>query len=517
MTIKDIMDGITNWKFDKERITNLAIGLSAILTHESFIARPIYLTKMKYLFCIFSVFLFLSCKQTINGDLLIENVNIIDVQSGEVIAQQDVVITGNRIFNIGNHKQKDIQAKQVIDGKNKYLIPGLWDMHIHILEEDWYKWQLPLLRMNGIIGFREMWGDKNIIDSAKVEMRNSNLSYFHFVSSGHILDGEKPYHKNSTRATTPIEATRIVDSLANSKVDFIKIYSYLKPEVFYSIAKSCKEKKIPFAGHVPHTVWITSASKAGMASMEHLYGFLLEGCENSDSALFLMQQSVDAFIEGNVKKRAEVSRKFNSFTLANISKDKLRKIAQVLKANNTYIVPTLVTLRGSYFTNDTSFTNDSRLKYMSKGTIDYWKEETESDLKKNIDIDWQNKRKRWEVEQVIMKILTEEKVPIMAGTDSDNPYAFPGFSLHDEMALFVEFGMTPIEALRTSTLNPAKYLNVLDSLGTISEGKLADVVLLDANPIENIKNTTMINTVIVKGKIYGKDYFDWVKNRQYPR
>lgn len=467
----------------------------------------------KYVSFLLCIILFSSCKQTISGDVLIENVNIIEVESGDVLIHQDVVITGNKITNISKHNKDNILTSSVIDGENKYLIPGLWDMHVHILEEDWYKWQLPLLRSNGIIGFREMWGDKKVIDSVKAEMQNSSLPYFHFVASGHILDGETAYHKNSTHVTTPNEATRIVDSLINSKVDFIKIYSFLKPEAFYSIAQRCKERRVPFVGHVPHTVWITSASKAGMASMEHLYGFLIEGCANSDSALSLMQQSVDAFVKGNTDERERVSRKLHSLTLDNISEEKLRKISRVLKTNDTYIVPTLVTLRGNYFTNDTSFTNDSRLKYMSKGTIEYWKEETESDLKKNNEIDWQNKRKRWQVEQLIMKILTEENVPIMAGTDSDNPYSFPGFSLHDEMALFVQFGMTPIEALRTATLNPAKYLNVLDSLGTISEGKLADVVLLDANPLENIKNTTMINTVIVNGKLYRKDYFDMVLNR----
>lgn len=465
---------------------------------------------MKYFSFILFMLFFTSCKQTIKGDLLIENVNIIDVENGKVIIGQDVVITGNKITDITTHRKNNIQTTAVINGENKYLMPGLWDMHIHILAHEWYKWQLPLLRANGIIGFREMWGNLKLADSIKTEMQKGTLPYFHFIASGHILDGKKPFQENSTPVATPQAAIRIVDSLINAKSDFIKVYSFLEPDVFYAIAKRCKERNFPFAGHVPHTVWLTGASEAGMASMEHLYGFLMEACESSDSALFLMQQSEKAFENGNKEERKKIWIKFHALTLNHFSEAKLRSIAQVLRKNNTYIVPTLVTLRGGYFTNDTSFINDPRLKYMSQETRDYWKEETENDLKKNSELEWQNKRQRWQVEQRIIKILSEEKVSIMAGTDSDNPYAFPGFSLHDEMALYVEFGMKPIDALRTATINPVKFLKMTDSLGTIEKGKLADVVLLDVNPLENIKNTTRINTVIANGKVYSKRYIDSV-------
>lgn len=471
--------------------------------------------KMSRLFCgILLSLVSFSCRQSISGDILIADVNIIDVEAGTIITNQDVVITGNKITNIVDHDRADIKSQTVINGSNQYLIPGLWDMHAHMMREKWYASQMPLLRANGITGFREMWGDLNIANFVRSQIAADSLPYFRLVASGHILNGKKPFWRGAIPVETEDRAAQIVDSLIHGNADFIKVYSFLTPEVFQAIANRCEEKKIIFAGHVPHTVWLTDASKAGMASMEHLYGFLAEACAKSDSAMALMQQSVTAFEKGDKVGRKKASLLFHSLVLNHFSKEKMRSIAQTLKRNNTHIVPTLVTLRGEYFTNDSSFTQDPRLKYMSEETLGYWKETTEYDIKNNTEIDWQNKRRRWLIEQEIMKILISEKVLIMAGTDADNPYAFPGFSLHDEMALYVECRMTPIEALRSATITTAKFLKISDSLGTVKTGKLADLVLLEANPLEDIRNTTKINTVIANGKLYSKNYIDSIlKNR----
>lgn len=470
-------------------------------------AQLLSLLKMNRLFYYIVLSLaFFSCKPSIKGDILIENANVVDIKTGNIIYSQDIVITANKITAVSRHDHSNIRARTVIDGTNQYLIPGLWDMHAHMMRENWYASQMPLLRSNGITGFREMWGDLEIANGVRSQMENDKLPYFRFVMSGHILDGKKPFWGGSIPVETEGRALTVIDSLLNRKADFIKIYSFLTPDMFHAIARRCKEKEVPFSGHVPHTVWLTHASNAGMASMEHLYGFLIEACSNSDSAMALMQQSVKAFEKGNKEERKNIQLLFSSLVLNNFSKEKMRLIAQTLRKNNTYIVPTLVMLRGEYFTNDTSFTNDARLKYMSSETRAYWKETTENDIKRNTGTDWLNKRKRWLIERQIMEILISEKVLIMAGTDADNPYAFPGFSLHDELALYVEYGMSPLEALRSATITPLNFLKMTDSIGTIEKGKLADLVLLQANPLEDIKNTTKISTVISNGKMYGKNY-----------
>ena len=372
---------------------------------------------------------------------------------------------------------------------------------------------MPLMRANGITGFREMWGDLGVASDVKRKIRSDSLPHFRFIASGHILDGRKPFWKRSISVAAEDEAYHLVDSLKKSGSDFIKVYSFLDPKVFNAIAERSKELSIPFAGHLPHTVRLADASSKGMASMEHLYGFLTEACSDADSAFALMQQSVAAFNSGNKEERSRLSLQYHSLVLENFNLQRLRSVCEVLKRNNTHIVPTLATLKGIYFINDTTFTNDQRKRYLSDETLDYWREVEAEDLKSNSEQDWSNKRRRWEVEQTIMEILIREKVTIMAGTDCDNPYAFPGFSLHDELSMFVDLGMTPLDALRSATLVPAKFMNLADSIGSISQGKLADLVLLKANPLDNIKNTTSIEVVVANGKLYDKHYIAYVLDR----
>jgi hypothetical protein len=437
------------------------------------------------------------------GDILINNVNIVDVEKGTIVSNQDVGITGNRISYIGNHNRRSLAAKERIDGSGKFLMPGLWDMHVHTFIEDWYTWQFPLFLANGIIGFRDMWGNSKLADSVRAEMRKGNLPSFHFTLSGHILDGKKPFWPGSFSAPDVHTAITLVDSLAEAGTDFLKIYSSISADVFEAIAKRCKQKNLPFAGHVPVRVWLTKASDAGMASMEHLYGFHIEACAFPDSAMQLKIRDVENYEAGkDAKQRQALARVGEKFVLENFSEERMRNIARILRKNNTYVVPTMVTLRGGYFTNDPVFTNDERLKYMSKGTRDYWQQQQENDFKRFSEEDWQNKRTRYAIEKQMIKILWQEKVPILTGTDSDNPFAFPAFSLHDELALFVEFGMTPVEALRTATINPVKYLKMTDSLGSVATGKRADIVLLNGNPLTDISQTKNIHAVILNGKLY---------------
>ncbi len=456
------------------------------------------------------ILLISSCDSRIAGDLVVENVNIIDVVTGSVLERQDLVIVGNRIANIVSHGSKTFSSPLKIDGTGKFLIPGLWDMHAHLLRNKWYESQMPLMRANGITGFREMWGDLNVAGNVRRKIQQDSLPYFRFIASGHILDGRGPYWPRSSFVATENDARRLVDSLKGAGSDFIKVYSFLDLGVFNAIAARSKELSIPFSGHVPYSVQLTEASATGLASMEHLYGFLTEACSESDSAFALIQRYAAAFTSGQKAERIRLSRQYHSLVLQNFSGQSMRQICMTLKQNNTHVVPTLVTLRGSYFINDTTFTNDSRKRHLSEETLTYWKDSEVEDLKSNSVQDWSNKRKRWEVEQNIMRILISEGVPIMAGTDCDNPYAFPGFGLHDELSLFVDLGMTPLDALRSATIVPARFMSAADSLGSISQGKLADFVLLKANPLDDISNTSSIEAVIANGKLYDSKFISVV-------
>ncbi|MBB1285588.1 amidohydrolase family protein [Flavisolibacter sp. BT320] len=439
------------------------------------------------------------------GKLIFYDATIVDVQSGKLLAHKEVIVSGGKILRVQPiSKSTAHKDAQIINAKGKFIVPGFWDMHTHVLMENNYRWQFPLLLANGIIGIREMWGrNMRLADSLKKEMTNERLPYFHFTAPGHIIDGKSVFYPGQLSAPDTTTAIRLVDSLIREKVDFIKIYSYLDEEVFEAIAKRCRQMKIQLAGHVPHTVWVSKAAAAGMASMEHLYGFLIEACAYPDSAMMFRKTASVNFEKGMpAKLRILNARAGETFMLKHFSEKRMRALARTLKKHNTYVVPTVVTNRGKYFANDTVFTNDKRMEFLTEDVRSYWKETVKTDLANYSSEDWQNFRKRNEVEKTIIKILAEESVNIMAGTDFDNPFAFPGFGLHDEIALYVAFGMKPIDALRTITINPVRYLNMTDSLGTIQNGKRADFVLLNGNPLTDIAQTKNIFAVMHNGKLY---------------
>jgi hypothetical protein len=473
--------------------------------------------RMKYLPKLFVITFLMVVGTTARpqaGKTIFYDGTVIDIKSGKLLKHQEVIVSGGKILAVQPVSKKRLHAgAEMINAKGKYIVPGFWDMHAHVLLDSNYRWQFPLLIANGIIGIREMWGrDMRLAHSLKREMQRGTLPYFHFTAPGHIIDGKKVFWPGQLSAPDTATAIRLVDSLIGEKVDFIKVYSYLEPAVFEAIAHRCKEKGIQFAGHVPHKVWVTKAAEAGMATMEHLYGFLIEACAYPDSAMKFRRQNSDNFEAGmSAKLRTEKARAGESFMLNNFSESRMRGIAKVLKQNHTYVVPTLVTNRGLYFSNDTAFTNDERTNYLAEKTRTYWKETVKKDLQNYSPEDWENFRRRYEVEKKIVKILADEKVMIMAGTDFDDLFCFPGFSLHDELALFVQFGMKPIDALRTATINPVAYLKMTDSLGTIERGKRADFVLLNGNPLTNIANTKSIFAVMSNGKLYTSGELDKLK------
>jgi imidazolonepropionase-like amidohydrolase len=449
-----------------------------------------------------------------DGKIVFFDVTVIDVPGGKLLKHQEVIVSGSRILHVQPASKKRLHAGALlINAKGKYMVPGFWDMHAHVLVDSNYKWQFPLLLANGIIGIREMaGGDMRVAHGLKKAMQTGSLPYFHFTASGHIIDGKKVFWPGQLSAPNPATALRLVDSLIGEKVDFIKVYSYLEPAVFEAIAQRCKEKGLQFAGHVPDKVWVTKAAEAGMATMEHLYGFLIEACAYPDSVMKFRRQNSNNFEAGMAAKlRTEKARAGESFMVNHFSESRMRGIAKALKQNHTYIVPTLVTNRGLYFSNDTAFTNDKRMGYLADETRTYWKETVKKDLQNYSPEDWQNFRRRYDVEKNIVKILADETVMMMAGTDFDNPFCFPGFSLHDELALFVQSGMRPIDALRTATINPVAYLKMTDSLGTIQKGKRADFVLLNGNPLTNIANTKNIFAVMSNGKLYTAGELDKLK------
>jgi imidazolonepropionase-like amidohydrolase len=266
-------------------------------------------------------------------------------------------------------------------------------------------------------------------------------------------------------------------------------------DAYLAIADEAKKQGLPFAGHVPEAVSALEASDAGQKSIEHLTGLWIT-CSDDEAAL--RKQAKDAFQSGRPEDMALLFRVALK-PVDSYSEAKAQALYRLYVKNQTWQTPTLVMLRALASLDDPRFTADPRLKYMSRFVRTFW--DPNAPLVQSL-VETVGGRK-----QIYKRSLEEvgkmhrAGVGILAGVDHPFPYCFPGFSVHDELALLVEAGLTPMEALQTATRNPACYLDRLADLGTVEKGKIADLVLLDANPLDDIKNTQRIAAVVTHGRL----------------
>ena len=305
-------------------------------------------------------------------------------------------------------------------------------------------------------------------------------------------------------------ARKAVASAKDRGADFIKVYSLIPRPAYFALADEAKKRGIPFAGHVPLSVTAFEASDAGQKSIEHLEGILL--------ACSAIEPELRKTIEEAVKEAKDANQITTSLVRVlnqtgiraheTYSQEKAAALFARFAANGTWQAPTLVVQRAVAFLNDSNFTNDPRLKYVRRGLRDAWKNQDDFRLK-NVTPERSALYKRLFQQRLeIIMAMHRAGVKMLAATDAVVWYVFPGFSLHDELELFVKAGLSPMEALQTATRNPATYLGLIDMVGTVEQGKKADLVLLEANPLENISNTKRINAVIVNGKLIPKVSLD---------
>ncbi len=413
-------------------------------------------------------------------DIVITRVNIVDVKTGKILKNKTLTIDNNRISAIYDNEIVSSDSTIVIDGKGKYLIPGLWDMHAH------YKWSHvdldPLLIANGITGVREMWGNMPAFVEIPKRSQQEGLLSPDVYLSGDLLDGNPPcFPAGSLVVTTPDEAVAAVKKQIDQHVDFIKVYSMLTEESFMAIANEAKKRNITFAGHIPNRVSIYKAIEAGMSSSEHLYGFL-NACSSVDTS--------------------------NEALISTFSEKRFDSICSVLAKSSMWLCPTLTVNRAMSYLNDSIFINDNRIAYLPEYIINIWNQKMNPYSKSQIDNFANSARVRYLFELSLIGKMNEKGVKFIAGTDFPNPYVFPGFSLHDELSLMVKGGMPTLDALRSATINPAIFMNKKADFGSVEVGKLASLVLLNKNPLENIENTKTIEIVIIQGKVYNRRALD---------
>jgi imidazolonepropionase-like amidohydrolase len=427
--------------------------------------------------------------------LVLEGVTVIDVESGRADPALTVVMEGERITAVGKRPALRIPAgARIVSGSGKFLIPGLWDMHVHVAFGDWFpgakEVALPLFVANGVTGIRDMGGELETLLGWRKEIEQGTLVGPRMVVSGPMLDGPTPRFPSSVAVATPDDGRRAVRDLSRRGADFIKLQSLVPRDAVFAIAEEAKKVGIPFAGHVPDAVRAAEASGAGEKSFEHLIG-IFEGSSTREDEFLKGDKSVGRFLQSYDEAR-------------------FARLVALLARNGTWQCPTLVWEHGGNLIEERDLAHDPLAKYAPASWKNgAWKRFTDQITGEfNVD-DLPTRRKFVAKELEVVRALHAAGVPFLAGTDTAaGVYIFPGFSLHDELSLFVKAGFTPLEALRTATLLPATYLSRTDRHGLVREGKLADLVLLDANPLDDIVNTRRIHAVVSNGRYFSRADLD---------
>jgi imidazolonepropionase-like amidohydrolase len=436
--------------------------------------------------------------------IVITHATVINPSTSSVQANQTVVITNDHITSVtGAEKLQPPKNARVIDATRQYLIPGLWDMHVHSAFGDWFPGGrdiiLPLFIANGVTGVRDMGGDVPVLLGWRKEIADSTIIGPRLIISGPMLDGYLPNGKlrfpSSIPVATPANAVAAVDSLKTQGVDFIKVQSVISHDAYLAAAAEAHKQGLPIVGHVPDNVRIREVVEAGQKSIEHLMG-IFEGCSTEE----------DKFIKGE-----------GSLKLLLTTQDKQRcdSLIKLLAQNETWQVPTLAWQRGGTFLDQRDLKHQPLGKYVPA----YWRDVTwrrfTDEMMPDLLRDPLALRQEYFAHNLQMVgALHHGGVPFMAGTDTaPGVYIMPGFSLHDELANFVESGFTPMESLQTATSNPARFLGMESSFGSVEPGKIADLVLLNANPLEDIRNTRKISVVVANGRLFDRVALDQILMR----
>lgn len=387
-----------------------------------------------------------------------------------------------------------------IDGRGKTLIPGLWDMHTHLADGN----SLGLFIANGVTGIRVMFGAAHQLQWRK-DVQNGKILGPQMILASPIVDGPKPIWPGSITVSTAEQGREAVRKIKKDGYDFVKVYSLLSKDAYYGIADECKKLGIPFAGHVPHSIGILEAQKAGQISAEHLMGNVVEASTHADE----IRKKLDVAGQEGLAKASAVSLESAKEIIESFSPEKEAALIKGLKGGTLWQCPTLVVLRNvANLNNEKLFSDNVGLKYTNPFVRNGWDPKNDFRFKSRTEADWERSRKNYQSSMSFFGRLIKGGANILAGTDCLNPYVYPGFSLHEECQLLVQAGMTPTNALAAATVNPARFLHLEKTQGTVAVGKVANMVLLDANPLDDIRNTSKIHMVINQGKVYDRAEID---------
>jgi imidazolonepropionase-like amidohydrolase len=459
-----------------------------------------------------------SCSSHPPPSFAITHVTVIDATGAAPQPDMTVFLADEQIAAIGPSKSVFIPHEtKTFDATGKFLIPGLVDMHAHLTgagePTGSREFILPLLLANGITTVRDMGGDLESLLKLRKEIEDGKLQAPRIFFAGPYLDGNPPFFQPSLVVTNSTEAGEDVRSLTLRGADFIKVQSNLSRDAYFAIADVCRREHITFVGHVPDRVTVSEASDAGQKSIEHLTG-VLRAC-SSEEPLLIRKQFAAGHKNGTKAQSRDRELSWQRELLESYSDQQAAALIAKFIRNQTWQVPTLILLRNdAYPTPATDPSRDSRRKYIPLQVLANWQKGAKERDKGATPLEFALRSGLMQASLRIVGKMNASGVPIMAGTDTTAPFVFPGSSLHEELALLVQAGLTPMQALQAATKLPAEFLGKLQTQGTVEQGKIADLVLLDFNPLDDINNSQKIRAVVLRGRLLDRSFLDEVLTKE---
>jgi imidazolonepropionase-like amidohydrolase len=467
-----------------------------IYLHYFYLKKMFMIIRLQFLILLLVVYSF-SRSQT---KYVIKNVSVIPMTKEIVLKNKTVTIEGNKILSIENSGAAIPKGATVIDGTSKYLMPGLFDMHVHFFNEqgelkNTTEKELKVMLANGLTTARVMAGHPNYLE-AKVNVKVGKWAGPDLVVASPQLAGRWPWptdFKNFELVDTKEKAIAAVKKFKAEGYDAIKITFMVSKPVFDAVAETAKTEGIQLIGHVGPRVKLPAALAIKQQN-EH------------------MDEFIDMLLPDTSYNHGESVSDMNLWrmnawaTVPYLDEKKIPALVKMVKESGIYVTPTnffFVSCFGTAYT-DEVYKNRPDYKYIPSAILpEKWKIK---EMNRNMKIPEASLKKYVYLRKKMVYELWKGGVPLMTGSDSPEWFLVPGFATHDEIGMFVEAGLTPFAALQTATVNPAKYLGL--NKGTVEKGKIADLVLLDKNPLENISNTKLINGVMKNGIWYNKQTID---------
>lgn len=443
------------------------------------------------------------------GSYSLSEVSIVDTIGGDIVTGMTVLIERGRISGIIPSSQYQPRPGFIdIPARGKYLLPGLWDMHAHSLKLS-PQLHHPLFLRYGITSIRDMSGcltgddsywacpqdrslwEQQAINGERVSPRYTLQSSYQTNGGNEVPAAYPDFFRLANRQ----DARELVEFYAGENVDFIKTYTELSSEQFASLVASTAREGIALAGHKPLTVTLASALQAGMKSIEHGRLFLFECFDG-----------IDAFRQLD-NPIAHYNAQFMRQMLQSQNEEKCNALMGAMADSDTYWTPTLTTLKMSAMANDPSFRRNPALQYIPYIVRKLlWEPDINRASRQGYDQEGRFVHSDfYAAASAQVELAHRLGVKLLAGTDNIDTYVFTGASLHDELEMMVEAGLTPLEAVQTATINPARFSGLDDEFGSVELGKHADLLLLDGNPLLDINNARDIFGVFFAGQYFDRD------------